>query len=50
MDINCQIQEYMIPKAQYMEINMRGANANLSPKSKGYKIWPHISTTTRPIR
>jgi len=40
----------MIPKAQYMEINMSGANANLSPKIRGCKIWPHISTTTRPIR
>ena len=48
--LNCQIQEYMIPNPQYMEINIRGTKGSLSPKIKGCKNWLHISTTKRPTR
>jgi len=40
----------VIPNAQYTEINIKGRKGNVSPRMRGCRNWPHVSTATRPSK
>lgn len=46
--LSCQIHEYIIPSAQYIDTIMSGKNGSRSPKMMGCKNCSHISTTINP--